>query len=76
MQLDRVPEARRDIVESIRRGGQNMTPLLDLVVRNRAEGNRTEARKLLRVARALTNRMDTVQRERLEAMTESMDAAP
>ena len=68
MAMGRLPEARRDVAEALRRRGKNMEPLLDLALRYWEQGDAAQTRTLVTVADRLQNRLDAVQRERLDAL--------
>lgn len=68
MAMDRLPEARRDVAEALRRRGRNMAPLLDLALRYWEQGDAAQTRTLVAVADRLRDRLDAVQRERLDVL--------
>ena len=78
MAMGRLPEARRDVAEALRRRGKNMEPLLDLALRYWEQGDAAQTRTLVTVADRLQNRLDAVQRERLDALKAQLagDAGP
>jgi tetratricopeptide (TPR) repeat protein len=76
MKLGRLPEARADVVDALRRQGRNMDPLLDLAVRYQEQGDLRQARALVKVADGLSERLNTIQQQRLEALRQRLDGAP
>jgi tetratricopeptide (TPR) repeat protein len=64
--MGRLDEARRDVVDALRRGTRNVDPLLNLIVRHREFGEPRKAQALLRVAAALEPDMTPVQRARYQ----------
>ena len=72
MAMGRIDEARRDVLESLRRGGRNPDPLLDLLARYRGCGNGREAEALARVAEAMRGWMDAAQARRLDELKKRM----
>lgn len=73
MAMGRRDEARRDVLESLRRGGRNPDPLLDLLERYQGDGNAREAAALARVAEAMRDRMDSAQAGRLDELKRRME---
>ena len=76
LSMGRLGEARRDVVEALRRRGTNCDPLLNLIVAYHEAGDRGQAERLLRVAEGLRERLDAVQRVRLDALLRSVRVAP
>lgn len=76
MDMGRLPEARLDVLDSLRRHGRNMDPLLNLIVRYQETGDSRQARTLLKVADALPDRFDTIQQQRLDSLRQRLSASP
>ena len=74
MAMDRLADARQDVVTALKREGQNMDPLLDLALRYRQQGDQEQVQKLVGMADQFADRLDAIQGERLKALKASLAA--
>ena len=74
LRMGRVPDARRDILDSLRHRGRNADPLLSIISYYLDSGDLRQAESLIKVASAIEEHMDEVQARRLNALRDRLSS--